>query len=365
MYLNVKAEKQKIVHKQSYENYQLNKKILASNLEDLVKIIAEQIEQFDNINSVTALYELSKNYKGLTQFKLMKELPGVMKAVDSLITRLIPRLKELNSKSLTSAIKALALLGKKIPQFEQKLIFFIALKIDSFEPQELSYTAWALAKLGIRDKVLLSKLISAAKKKTPELDRQGQANLLWGLTLLENIERELFQGILSRIKFTELNKEEKYQIYEVYFYMQTVNKDMLDIFPEKLKEDISEYENNYCHQPDMISEFQYKVSQALGVNHEQEYYIGLFPVDIAFPEQRLVIECDGPHHYLSNGEQKLKYIFKDKILAALGWQVVRIKKEDWDKSSDYERKFFLQSILNNFQIAPMGSVTPSSEIFPY
>ncbi len=62
----------------------------------------------------------------------------------------------------------------------------------------------------------------------------------------------------------------------------------------------------------------------------EEHPVGAYSLDIAFPEQKLNIEIDGPHHYR---DRKLKRIhqFRDSIMKSLGWKVIRIPYFEWEE----------------------------------
>jgi len=57
--------------------------------------------------------------------------------------------------------------------------------IEEFKPQELSNTAWAFATVLLRHNVLFEKLAAAAIRKRKELRPQNCANLLWAYTKLQ------------------------------------------------------------------------------------------------------------------------------------------------------------------------------------
>jgi hypothetical protein len=63
----------------------------------------------------------------------------------------------------------------------------------------------------------------------------------------------------------------------------------------------------------------------------EEYPVGSYSLDIAFPEQKLNIEIDGPYHYR---DRKLKrtHRFRDFILEAHGnWKIIRIPHFEWEQ----------------------------------
>ena len=57
-------------------------------------------------------------------------------------------------------------------------------------------------------------------------------------------------------------------------------------------------------------------------NVEEQYKIGTKRVDFAYPNQRLVIECDGYKWHRQDKEQIERDIERDKYLARKGWRVL-------------------------------------------
>ena len=72
----------------------------------------------------------------------------------------------------------------------------------------------------------------------------------------------------------------------------------------------------------------------LGVSHELEYITadGLFSIDLAVVDRRIAIEFDGPSHFARNTKEPLGHTrLRDRLLSAMGWQVVSIPFFDWDR----------------------------------
>lgn len=59
-----------------------------------------------------------------------------------------------------------------------------------------------------------------------------------------------------------------------------------------------------------------------GISAESQYDIGTKKVDFAYPNQRLVIECDGYKWHKQDKEQIERDIERDKYLARKGWRVI-------------------------------------------
>lgn len=63
---------------------------------------------------------------------------------------------------------------------------------------------------------------------------------------------------------------------------------------------------------------------------ETEYFLEGFHIDIAFPDQKIAVEVDGPYHFYPGTEEIMtKDLVKDEILTGLGWCVMHISYRDW------------------------------------
>jgi very-short-patch-repair endonuclease len=80
---------------------------------------------------------------------------------------------------------------------------------------------------------------------------------------------------------------------------------------------------------------------SLGVAHENECVAGGLSVDILLVERGLIIEVDGPSHYLRGGSSADArsgrttrvngfHAFKDRLLKKQGFEVLHIPYYEWD-----------------------------------
>ncbi len=67
----------------------------------------------------------------------------------------------------------------------------------------------------------------------------------------------------------------------------------------------------------------------------------LFQVDFLDSERKLIIEVDGPNHALKKGAD----LARDFILKNLGYTVVRVTSEEWNKRDDLEKEEYLKSLI--------------------
>src|SRR3990167_2154766 len=75
-----------------------------------------------------------------------------------------------------------------------------------------------------------------------------------------------------------------------------------------------------------IEEFMYNGLTRVGVQGFQlQYKIGKYRVDVAFPKEKVIVECDGREYHHDNLRQIENDQKRDKYLARLGWRIVHIE----------------------------------------
>jgi very-short-patch-repair endonuclease len=84
-----------------------------------------------------------------------------------------------------------------------------------------------------------------------------------------------------------------------------------------------------------ISSIEIKMAEAfeqIGLNPESQYIIGPFVADFAFPDHKLVVECDGDYwHNLPHIQKKDK--IKNYYYWKTGWRIVRLWEHEINASS--------------------------------
>jgi very-short-patch-repair endonuclease len=104
------------------------------------------------------------------------------------------------------------------------------------------------------------------------------------------------------------------------------------------------------------SPFQEEISQMIGhllnseatQQMEEEYQVGIYALDIAFPKTKLNVEVDGPHHYRDETLSR-KDRFRDFVLRRyFDWQIVRIPYFDWKEKNKEEKIDFLLKKLADY-----------------
>lgn len=95
-----------------------------------------------------------------------------------------------------------------------------------------------------------------------------------------------------------------------------------------------------------------KIFDKYDVNYSEQYKVGRFSLDFAFPENLIYIEIDGEQHYTDK-----RIVESDKIrtmyLNNLGWKVIRVRWSHFMRMKIDERKKFVKDLINQLKILSM------------
>ncbi|KAK9808820.1 hypothetical protein WJX72_004223 [[Myrmecia] bisecta] len=189
---------------------------------------------------------------------------------------------------------------------------------------------------------------------------QSLANLAWGLAVAGRLTPDLFRAIRARSAQVacqagstprDFGSMELKQLYQAELALRLEgpgvpvglglhNKQLsADVFESlfesgRLKQTAQETWNRHkAIGPRAVTEFHLSVADALsalGATFIIEYDQAEYSVDIAFPEQGIIVEVDGPTHYSYNTLRPTgATLFKRRLLAKLGWKVVSVPSFHW------------------------------------
>ncbi|WP_422447673.1 MULTISPECIES: RAP domain-containing protein [unclassified Endozoicomonas] len=290
---------------------------------------------------------------------------------------------------------------------------------DHFNAQGLANLVWALAKLGdiglelektAKLKETLTALLYRVKTKAEskeERDRfipQGIGNLLWALAKLGeaielNLIKSTFDALVARISETpQLSQQNIWMplwgvmVFCARFYLcfGRNNKNPLEkhigelfsrlesTFPDNLEaQTVMVMAASWLGRPcAMAPYYQRNISQSQTTLREQlqsslpslqieeeKSLNSLPPVDLLLPDYNMVIDVQGPYHYVS-GDFKTRNgatLLKIALLQKLGFEVIEIPVHKlWNKDS---MKRVIEQITTKLAVQPEahGSVLDSSE----
>jgi very-short-patch-repair endonuclease len=101
-------------------------------------------------------------------------------------------------------------------------------------------------------------------------------------------------------------------------------KDNEETIKLSIKPFISGIKSKFSESP--IEDCMYSALYKAGLKEfQQQYEIGKYRVDFAFPKEKVVIEADGYEWHRENSQQIDRDIARDKYLARKGWRILRFQ----------------------------------------
>ena len=104
--------------------------------------------------------------------------------------------------------------------------------------------------------------------------------------------------------------------------------------------------NHYSKGRSYAEEYWKVVLDSNDVIYEEQYQIGPYQLDFAFPELKIDLEIDGDQHHLDK-----RIIESDKrrnqYLEELGWKIIRVKWSEFKKLTD--KKDYVSMIINQIK----------------
>ena len=346
---------------------------------------------------------LSLDQDGLTRKAVMALLPQVQSLPEPF-----------NPQDISNLLWALAKLVENgllsLDHLTRKAVMALLPQVQSppkpFNPQEISNLLWALAKLvgqglqlnqnGLASQAVMT-LLPQVQSHLDDFTSQGISNLLWALAMLG--DGVSLDAVIDLLRLMNINTVESWREQETALWALTVflargGETSLLLSQMKILYDAltAEKENRSdvrattmrlsgvwlgenqqdlppTHYETIISRPHQELYRILkdcfsGHTLEMEASVnGLPPVDLLFPDNRVVIEVQGGHHYVDK-EKKLRNgstILKVMTYGKLGYKVFEIPASDVDDKKTQEQ---LQRELRAYFSNEGNSANSSTESDP-
>lgn len=215
---------------------------------------------------------------------------------------------------------------------------------DKFKLRHIALTINALASFDVYDEELCTALCKAAKGKLDECLLIDMALLLYGLICLQHFDFELYTSLSKLLHKWPESSAAGESLDRLYLCNLCVSLERPDWPPLAYPSSRSLLEGGSSLTHQRVS----AILTKLGVNHENEYNIRGFVVDIAVLERKLVIEVDGPQHFFRDTTRVSGgTLLKHRLLRDLGWDVVSIPFHAWEALPQHERSSYILTLLAN------------------
>ena len=255
------------------------------------------------------------------------------------------RAHQFSPQQLANVAWSYAKVNVDAPQLFEAIGREAARRADDFKPQELANIVWAFATVGAATTERLCRDLADACVAAATLFKpQELANLIyavaiagcWGEAhLVAALERAVVGVPWSEWKVFELRS-----LALVQYHAKA--EAGLELFRDDATFD-TVLENARLSADVTVSRTQAEVSQLLGDlgwAHDDEVEVeGVLSVDMADVAARTAVEFDGPSHFVTELETGAVRVggatlAKTRVLRALGWMVVRLRYDDWQRECE-------------------------------
>jgi very-short-patch-repair endonuclease len=244
-----------------------------------------------------------------------------------------------------------------------------------FKPQEIANLMWAFATAKVQpDAALVEAMSVEAMSRSKDFDPQAISNLMWAFaTLGVRPDAALVEAMFNKLSAgdvdTELDVEHKMQLHQ-FFLFNSLLPDPSDV--SSLSDLAAECKAAFIASSSTdthTSALQHHVTHALrrlvseDVLEEQVLEDSGFSVDMRLAGTRVVVEVDGPTHYLRDAAVEVgqgwvvdgSTQFKHRTLTKLGWTVLQVPYFEWNAlNGAQEQDRYLTTLLASKGISAGG-----------
>jgi very-short-patch-repair endonuclease len=296
------------------------------------------------------------------------------------------RVGALNAQDLANTAWAFATAGVSAPRLYAVIAQQAEERAETFNAQSLANTAWAFATAGVSAPRLYAAIAQQAEARVETFKARELANTAWALstsTVLQGSSSSAQPGCNSSPPSPDQRRVVLFMI-EQWLACGSVSSDCMSseigaverallacdvcmnaqrtaafaadqIRVAELRRQAREIPSRLGSEQHIIeSAAQRELSTRLaaaGWAHADEVPLadGLLVVDMACEQTRVVVEFDGPTHYLrdvSSGEETYNGSTRvnTRLLELLGWRVIRVGWREWARGPD-ARELLVQSLV--------------------
>jgi very-short-patch-repair endonuclease len=240
------------------------------------------------------------------------------------------KLSQFNPQELANSLYACAQLNLQ-PESPWMGAFWSASegKLSEFTPQGLANTLYACAQLNLQpEDGWMEAFWKASEEKLSDFKPQDFANTLHSCVMMGcDTPDEFIQGIRTMKEI--FNPKGWHQLYTA-----SVFADLSLDFPEDLVDQLRAFEDKGVSALEERAEKE--IWKRLGeenVLHSHWISGAATTVDFFVQKHNLIIQVDGPTHYLSDGSQNGNTRFQTRLLEKLGYRVLRLGYRELDQDA--------------------------------
>lgn len=250
----------------------------------------------------------------------------------------------MNARDMTNSLWALATMGHSFTDvFAEDMNIFVralcseaATRItqseyssEEFQPQEISICLWSLAHLGVEGtevQQFIDATYAYGEQNIGKFSEQNANNSCWGLAVLSDKNAIPEQGKVFLDKATEMLDEERPESVRQLYHagLALTRSSNLSLYYLVRQLDFREMFGNGMHTGTTEDELVHWLREGTDApRFLSNIPFSGFQLDILSDDTKVDVEIDGPHH------EDCREIdaFRDRLLRALGIEVIRVPEE--------------------------------------
>ena len=285
----------------------------------------------------------------ISDFIIILQSAAKLKIRHPILNKLFQQIKYLyklfNPQNTVDVIWSTAILNINDPEILSYLIEAIKINYQSFDGINISTIIWSCATLNLDDRKLILYIIDSIKSNYQLFNAQCISTIIWACAVLNIYDSELLEQLISIIKcnYYLFNFQGITQIKQAFLFYKIV-----DIKIDKIFDELNE--NNTT-----ISEFQKTVGATIeylgyDIIYEKKLLNNVYSgdIDIKYNKRKLIIECDGPYHFLSDNTFNGSTLLRNKLYDMYEIKYISISYFEYKSVSRYELYDYLKKKIDNY-----------------
>jgi predicted lipoprotein len=187
-----------IKRKPSQLNFEINTKLISAvSINGIINICKDNVSEFNHVNISTTFHRIGK------LSKKTKLNPQQEEFIQELTQLMLLHLKSMESMHISIIAWALATLGINDKVIFDALADEASEKMLGILPQNISILLWAFATANFRNEKLLNAMTTEAFNQVEKFNPQDIAHTLWACATLQFIHKELFNALMVNARNSE------------------------------------------------------------------------------------------------------------------------------------------------------------------
>ncbi|WP_240992226.1 RAP domain-containing protein [Rickettsiella grylli] len=315
--------------------------------------------------------EIANTLNALSKWPRSMKRVFYSKAIDMLVEGIPERADDFNAQNISNTLNALSKWPNRIKEMSylkaiNALVDCIPERANTFDLQNIAnilnaFTKWSEC----MKKSVYSKAIDILVEGIPERADDFNAQIIVSLALTGCLFQLADSSNFLLIKMREIIKNNEKiilkeldpiiakQFCQIHRYQPDLMTDELETV---IKSD--RFKLKFKSEKTIQSKLQQSIFQQLIVSFPKtefinEYFIDFTRVDIACPKEKILIQVNGPDHYVGK-ILNLSSQFNKHLFEKLGWSVVIIPYFDWDElSHNKDKQIYLEKKVSSLLKWPL------------